>query len=52
MTTTSKNPILVVIHLPSGNDCLNTVIPCADGHGKSLYPSLTACGSYRWSASA
>ena len=30
MTTTKKDPVLVVLQLTGGNDCLNTVIPYAD----------------------
>jgi uncharacterized protein (DUF1501 family) len=30
MTTTRKDPVLVVLQLTGGNDCLNTVIPYAD----------------------
>jgi len=30
MTTTKKDPVLVVLQLTGGNDCLNTIIPYAD----------------------
>ncbi len=32
MTTSSKDPVLVVIQLSGGNDYMNSVVPYADGH--------------------
>ena len=32
MTTSSKDPVLVVIQLTGGNDYMNSVVPYADGH--------------------
>ena len=32
MTTSSKEPVLVVIQLSGGNDYMNSVVPYADGH--------------------
>ena len=32
MTTTSKDPVLVVLQLSGGNDYMNTVVPFADPH--------------------
>ena len=30
MTSTSKDPVLVVLQLTGGNDYLDTVVPCAN----------------------
>ena len=40
MTTTTKDPILVVIQLTGGNDYMNTVIPYADGRYHDNRPTV------------
>ena len=40
MTTTTKDPILVVIQLTGGNDYMNTVIPYADGRYHDSRPTV------------
>ena len=40
MTTTSKDPILVVVQLTGGNDYLNTVVPFADGRYHDSRPTV------------
>ena len=40
MTTTAKDPILVVVQLTGGNDYLNTVIPYGDGRYHDNRPTV------------
>ena len=40
MTSTTKDPILVVIQLTGGNDYMNTVIPYADGRYHDSRPTV------------
>ncbi len=40
MTTTIKDPVLVVIQLSGGNDYMNTVIPYSDGLYYDFRPVL------------
>ena len=40
MTSTTKDPILVVIQLTGGNDYMNTVIPYADGRYHDNRPTV------------
>ncbi len=40
MTSTTKDPIIVIVQLTGGNDYLNTVIPYADGRYHDNRPSV------------
>ena len=40
MTSTSKDPILVVVQLTGGNDYLNTIIPFNEGRYHDSRPSV------------
>ena len=40
MTSTKKDPILVVVQLSGGNDGINTVVPYGDPHYYDERPSL------------
>ena len=40
MTTTKRDPVLVVVQLTGGNDYMNTVIPYADPLYRDFRPNL------------
>ena len=40
MTTTKKDPVLVVVQLSGGNDAINTVIPYGDSNYYDERPAL------------
>ena len=40
MTTTNKEPVLVVLQMTGGNDYLNTVVPYTDGMYYDYRPTV------------
>ena len=48
MTSTKKDPILVVVQLSGGNDGINTVVPYGDPHYYDERPAWASRPSRSW----